>query len=135
MAAPDPFQQQQGKASIFDETREQNRVTKCILTKAKRKEKREPAEAIGEIQCTVLDFINFQFGFSIWIFNLDFFVCFKNKMAESSYRMHPHISHEKREAENHRDSMNSVSFSVKIRFFFARSSQKEYICSIDTMEF
>ena len=52
MAAPDPFQQQQGKASIFDETREQNRVTKCILTKAKRKEKREeePAEAIGELQ-------------------------------------------------------------------------------------
>ena len=68
MAAPDPFQQQQGKASIFDETREQNRVTKCILTKAKRKEKREPAEAIGEIQCTVLDFIDFQFGFSIRIF-------------------------------------------------------------------
>ena len=33
MAALDPFQQQQGKASIFDETREQNRVTKCILTK------------------------------------------------------------------------------------------------------
>ena len=58
MAAPDPFQQQQGKASIFDETREQNRVTKCILTKAKRKEKREkgPAEAIGELQCTVLVF-------------------------------------------------------------------------------
>jgi hypothetical protein len=40
MAAPDPFQQQQGKASIFDETREQNRVTKCILTKAKRKERK-----------------------------------------------------------------------------------------------
>lgn len=39
MAAPDPFQQQQGKASIFDETREQNRVTKCILTKAKRRER------------------------------------------------------------------------------------------------
>ena len=58
MAAPDPFQQQQGKASIFDETREQNRVTKCILTKAKRKEKeKEPAEAIGELQCTVLVFL------------------------------------------------------------------------------
>ena len=59
MAALDPFQQQQGKASIFDETREQNRVTKCILTKAKRKEKREeePAEAIGELQWTVLVFL------------------------------------------------------------------------------
>ena len=109
--------------------------------KPREEKEKEPAETIGEIQCTVLDFINFQFGFSIWIFNLDFFVCFKNKMTESSYRMHPHISHEKREerergSRNHRgDSMNSVSFSVKKRIFFARSSQKESICSIDTMEF
>ena len=47
MAAPDPFQQQQGKASIFDETREQNRVIKCIPLFSQTTVKRTDREEAG----------------------------------------------------------------------------------------
>ena len=60
MAAPDPFQQQQGKASIFDETREQNRVTKCILlfsqTTVKRTDREVAGGGGGSTMCDFHDF-------------------------------------------------------------------------------
>lgn len=57
MAQLDPFQQQQGKASIFDETREQNRVTKCISQKqGSRNEEEGKTITRADSDCILLDF-------------------------------------------------------------------------------